>query len=65
MELKTLFKRENAADPLSIRIRKKYRLLHLYLIVAQALFRAGATDPKLAGWKTGSRITVGLQMAKC
>jgi hypothetical protein len=63
MELKTLFKRENAADPLSIRIGKKYRLLHLYLIVAQALFRA--TDPKLAGWKTGSRISVGLKMAKC
>jgi hypothetical protein len=64
MELKTLFKRENVADPLSIRIRrKKYRLLHIYLIVAQALFRA--TDPKLAGWKTGSRISVGLKMAKC
>jgi len=27
--------------------------------VAQALFRA--TDPKLAGWKTGSRISVGLK----
>jgi hypothetical protein len=33
------------------------------LIVAQALFRS--IDLKMAGWKTGSRITVGLKIAKC
>jgi hypothetical protein len=63
MELKTLFKRENAEDPLSIRIRKKFLLLHPYVIVAQALFRS--IDLKMAGWKAGSRISVGLKMAKC
>ncbi len=63
MELQTLFKRENAADPLSIRIRKKFLLLHPYLVVAQALLRS--IDLKMAGWKTGSRITVGLKVAKC
>ena len=62
MELKTLFKRESVADSLSIR---SIQILpnQKNLIVAQALFRA--TDPKLAGWKTGSRISVGLKMAKC
>jgi hypothetical protein len=38
MELQTLFKRENVADPFFIRIMK-ISLLYLYLIVAQALFR--------------------------
>jgi hypothetical protein len=41
--------------------QKKFLLFHPYLIVAQALFRS--IDLKMAGWKTGSRITVGLKMA--
>jgi len=62
MELKTLFKRESVADSLSIR---SIQILpnQKNLIVAQALFHS--TDPKMAGWKTGSKISVGLKMAKC
>jgi hypothetical protein len=47
MELKTLFKKENAADPLSIRIGKKY-LLHceksLFILASRQKIPAPRTE---------------------
>jgi hypothetical protein len=60
VELQTLFKRENAADPFFKRTLPSFVP---NLIVAHPLFRY--QDPNLAGWKTGANEIASLKMALC
>jgi hypothetical protein len=53
MELQTLFRRDSAADPLSLIIQINYTIVFQIGLVSHPLFRN--QDPIVAGWwKTGS-----------